>query len=131
MAVNKILIVDDEVDYVNMMKIRLESRGCVVMVANNGKDALDIVEKEKPDTVLLDIMMPELDGLSVLKQIRSRNAALPVFLMTGFSNEAKKLIAANLNASGYIVKGEQDLDKEIENMIDITEIIDKHRPHHD
>jgi len=64
----KILIVDDEPDFLKMIKIRLEADGYKTIVCDNGKDALDILKKDKPDVVLLDILMPGLDGLGVLKK---------------------------------------------------------------
>ena len=124
----KILIVDDEVDATNMMRIRCEASGYKVLVANNGKDALEIVKKDKPDAVLLDIMMPEVDGLSVLKKIRSEDARLPVFLVTSFSSESRKMIAKDLNASGFIVKGQQDMSEELKGITKIIDIANKYKP---
>jgi DNA-binding response OmpR family regulator len=124
----KILIVDDEVDFVEMMRIRWEADGFEVLVAGSGKEALDMMRKDKPDAVLLDIMMPEEDGLSILKQIRSESKDLPVFIVTGFSNESRKVLAANLNASGFIVKGQQDMSAEMKSMKAIIEITDRHKP---
>ena len=119
----KMLVVDDEVDFVELMKMRLEANGYEVIIANNGKDALERVKKDKPDGVLLDIMMPEMDGLTVLKKIRSENAQLPIFITTAFSNEERIKIAGTFNATGFIIKT-QDLGKEIKNIsaaIDIAE----------
>jgi DNA-binding response OmpR family regulator len=77
-AKRKILLVDDEVDFVDLMKTRLEANGYEVITANNGKEALDKFRLDKPVALLLDVMMPELDGLSVLKAIRAEDAVIPI-----------------------------------------------------
>ncbi len=124
MAKRRVLIVDDEVDFVDLMKIRLEADGYEVITANNGKDALDRFNKDKPAAILLDIMMPELDGLSVLKTIRSQDALLPIFIVTAFSNEERVKAAGKLNATGFIVKT-QDLGKEIKSITAAIDIAEK------
>lgn len=129
MAKRKILLVDDEVDFIDLLKMRLEAGGYDVITSNNGKDALDRFKKDKPDAILLDIMMPELDGLSVLKQIRAQDAALPVFIVTAFSNEERVKAASKLNATGFIVKT-QDLSKEVKNMTEAIEIAEKFKEKH-
>jgi two-component system alkaline phosphatase synthesis response regulator PhoP len=125
-AKRKILVVDDEVDFVELMTLRLEANGYEVITANNGKDALDQAKKEKPDAILLDIMMPEMDGLTVLKKIRSEDARIPIFITTAFSNEERVKIAGAYNANGFIVKT-QDLGKEIKNITQAIEIADKYK----
>lgn len=124
MAKKKILVVDDEPDFIEIVKIRLEADNYDVVIANNGKEALEKVRKDKPDAVLLDVMMPEIDGLSVLKQIRARDTKLPVFVITAFSNEERVGIAVKLNASGFILKSHGDLAGELKKIgiaIDIAE----------
>lgn len=124
MAKRKILLVDDEADFNDLMKMRLEANGYEVVAANNGKDALETFYREKPDAVLLDVMMPEMDGLSVLKQIRSKDDKIPVFIITAFSNEERVKVAGKLNASGFIVKT-QDLGEEVKNITDAINIAEK------
>lgn len=126
MAKRKILVVDDEVDFTELMKTRLEANDYEVLVANNGKEALEIVKKSKPAAVLLDIMMPEVDGMTVLKQIRAEDARLPVFIITAFSNEERVKEASKLNASGFVVKT-QDLGAEIKNITSAIEIAEKYK----
>ena len=109
----KILVVDDEVDFQKIMKARLEAAGYDVAVAGGGKEALEKIKKEKPDVVLLDILMPEIDGMDVLTRIRQADKNLPVFMVTGFSNEERFAAANKLNATGFIVKT-SDLKTEIE-----------------
>ena len=112
MKKKKILLVDDEVDFKIMLTMRLRANDYDVVTAANGTEALEQVKKEKPDGVLLDIMMPEIDGLTVLKKIREMDQKLPVFMITSFSNEARFVQANALNATGYIVKT-SDLKEEV------------------
>ena len=127
MAKKKILVVDDEIDFCEMMKMRLEASGYEVIIANNGKEALERVKKDKPDAVLLDIMMPEIDGLTVLKAIRATDSKLPVFMVTAFSNEERVKLAGKLNAPGFIVKTRQDISEEIKNITSAIEIAGKYK----
>lgn len=124
MAKKKILVVDDEVNMVQLAKFRLEANNYEVITAMNGKEALEKVKKEKPDAVLLDVMMPEVDGLSVLKQIRAVDKNLPVFMFTAFSNEERFKLANNLNVSGFILKT-SDLQSEIKNITSVLDAIDR------
>jgi len=117
------LVVDDEPDFLKMIKIRLEANDYEVIVATNGKEALDQV-KNNPDAVLLDILMPGIDGLEVLKRIRKTNPELPVFIITAFSNEERFELAKKFNASGFIVKT-GDLGIEVENITNILRLSDK------
>jgi len=120
----KILVVDDELEFLNMIKLRLEANDYEVMVASDGKEALDKIKKHKPDAVLLDILLPGMNGLEVLKKIRSDNKKLPVFIITAFSSAERFELANKFNASGFIVKTE-DLKKEVENITNSIRIAGK------
>lgn len=126
MAKKKILVVDDEVDFLELAKARLEANGYEVIAISDGRKALEHVAKDKPDGVLLDIMMPGTDGLSILKAIRTENPHLPVFLITAFSNQERRDIASKFNASNFIIKT-NDLQSEINNMTAIIDISIKQR----
>ena len=80
----KILVVDDEQQLALAVKIRLQSRGYEVVTAHDGKKALEILEKEKPDMVILDVLMPVMDGYSCLREINIRvgRGKLPVIVLT-------------------------------------------------
>ncbi|MEI8176088.1 MAG: response regulator [Candidatus Omnitrophota bacterium] len=124
MAKRKILVVDDEPDFLKMIKKRLEDNSYEVVTAKDGKEALVKIAAEKPSAVLLDIMMPEIDGISVLKTIRAKDKDLPIFMCTASTNVEKFRVSRQLNASGYIFKT-ADLKKEVENITKFLHLADK------
>jgi CheY-like chemotaxis protein len=115
MAKRKILIVDDEPDFLAVMSARLEANDYEVTTAANGEEALNYVKNNKPDAVLLDILMPGIDGLEVLRRIRKMDESLPVYIITAFSTDERFKAANKLGASGFIVKTD-DLAKEVDNI---------------
>jgi len=124
MAKKKILVVDDEIDFLEMVRMRLQANDYEVVTAMNGKEALEKVKDEKPDAVLLDILMPGADGIDTLKKIRSSDQKLPIFLITAFSNEERFKLANKFNASGFIIKT-NDLQGEIANISSAISISEK------
>ena len=122
----KVLVVDDEVDFLEVIKLRLEANGYDVTTAQNGDYALKIINKEKISAVFLDILMPGMDGLEVLKRIRKIDANLPVYMITAFSTEERFKTANKLGASGFIVKTD-DLDKQIKSVTSVIDMADKYR----
>jgi len=125
----KILVVDDEPDFLKLIEVRLEANNYEVATASNGKAGLEAISSYKPDAVLLDILMPEMDGLEVLKEIRKNNKNLPVFMITVFStddefDQKRFKLAKSMGATGFIFKT-RDLDSEIKNVTTLLEVIDK------
>jgi DNA-binding response OmpR family regulator len=100
----KVLIVDDEVKILEILSKFLLKKGYDVIVVDNGKDAIDKVKKEMPHLVLLDIKMPEMDGIEVLKGIKKIDNKIIVVMLTGVYEEniAKKCL--ELGAKDYITK---------------------------
>jgi DNA-binding response OmpR family regulator len=86
-----ILVVDDDVDIMKMLKARMESEGYEIMSAMDGKQMLDMLEVKKPDVILLDIMLPNMDGYSVLREMRKRKEYdnIPVIILS--AKEKKKM----------------------------------------
>ncbi len=115
MAKRKILVVDDEIDFLEMIRLRLEANNYSVITAMDGNEALEKFGKEKPAAVLLDILMPGMDGIDVLKAMRREDTKIPIFIITAFSNEERFKLANTFNASGFIVKT-NDLQREIQNI---------------
>jgi two-component system, OmpR family, alkaline phosphatase synthesis response regulator PhoP len=99
----KIFIVDDEPQIVKVLKAYLEKAGYQVMTADDGKNALDIFQREKPDFMILDLNLPSLDGLEVCKSIR-RDSNIPILMLTARVEEADKLIGLELGADDYVIK---------------------------
>ena len=122
----KVLVVDDEVDFIEVIKLRLEANGCEVITAPNGEEAIRKVGEGKIDAVLLDILMPGLDGLEVLKRIRKMDENLPVYMITAFSTEERFKAANKFGASGFMVKTD-DLDKQIKSVLSVIGMSDRYR----
>ena len=99
----KILICDDERDIVNALKIYLNDPGYELYEAYDGRQALKIVETEDIDLILLDIMMPVMDGISALNEIR-KNYNMPIILLTAKSEDGDKVLGLNVGADDYITK---------------------------
>lgn len=93
----KILLIYNEPQFFKMTKMRLEVNNYDVITASNREDVSDKVVREKPDAVLLDILMPELNGLSGLERIKIENKDLPVFIITAFSNEERFRLAKKID----------------------------------
>ena len=96
-----ILICDDEKDIVSALKIYLTDDNYSLYEAYNGREALDIISKNDIHLVLLDIMMPEMDGIQVLAQMR-REKNIPVIFLSAKSEDTDKILGLNLGADDYI-----------------------------
>ncbi len=99
----KILVCDDEKDIVTALGIYLGAEGYTVINAYNGKEALAIISKEDVHLVLLDIMMPEMDGISTMVEIR-KLTNIPIILLTAKSEDSDKVLGLNIGADDYITK---------------------------
>lgn len=102
----KILVVDDEKDIVLLLKYNLESEGYFVNTATSGKDALQIAEKINPDLILLDLMMPGMDGIETCIQLRKieKLASISILFLTARSEEYSEVAAFDAGADDYIIK---------------------------
>ncbi|MBR6080357.1 MAG: response regulator transcription factor [Treponema sp.] len=99
----KILIVDDDAGIVDFVNAELMHEGFVTSIARTGREALEKIESEKPDLVLLDVMLPEINGLEVLRRIR-QNSSIPVILETARGETLDKINGLNSGADDYISK---------------------------
>ncbi|MBP2033941.1 DNA-binding response OmpR family regulator [Clostridium algifaecis] len=102
-SIGKILIVDDDENICEVIKMYVESAGYEVKVVNDGKSAQDAFLEYKPDLVLLDIMLPNIDGIDVLKWIR-KDYETPVIMLTAKGETFDKVLGLELGADDYIVK---------------------------
>ena len=100
---NTILVCDDERDIVAALKIYLEADGYRVLTASNGREALETVRNETVQLVLLDIMMPGMDGITAMSQLRAFSN-VPVILLTAKSEDSDKILGLNVGADDYITK---------------------------
>ncbi len=100
----RVLVVDDDVRLYELIRSFLEQNDVSPAHAPNGRRALELLEREAFDAMLLDVMMPELDGLSVLKQLRARWPALPVLMLTAKGDETDRVVGLELGADDYLTK---------------------------
>ena len=100
----KFLIVDDEPDVVDSVSELFTLRNYNVITATSGTQALEMVKKENPNIIILDIRMPDLSGMDVLKEVRKTNPKTRVIMLTGVEDDATKNMAIGLGASGYLTK---------------------------
>lgn len=102
----RILIADDDDLLTRLVKYKLDTRGYEMMVAQNGEHALELISQQKPDLVILDAMMPVMDGFEVLRRLKSdpQTRSIPVIMLTARSQEADVVLALSSGATDYIVK---------------------------
>ena len=102
----QILVVDDDPDILQFVRMNLELEGFDVVTAEGGRDALEMARNRPPELVLLDVMMPELDGLTVLSKLRSSpvTANVPVIVLTAKALAEDRVKGLDLGADDYITK---------------------------
>lgn len=105
----KVLLIDDDLDTLRLVGLMLQRQGYQILSASNGPQALIIAEKELPDIILLDVMMPEMDGYEVARRIRSnpRTKSIPIIMFTAKNQVEDKLIGFEAGADDYITKPTQ------------------------
>lgn len=99
----KVLVVDDDEKILKVLTVYLEKEGYTVLTARDGLDAVDKARKLEPDIILLDVMLPNLDGWEVCKEVR-RNSVVPIIMLTARDAEADRVIGLELGADDYVVK---------------------------
>jgi DNA-binding response OmpR family regulator len=99
----KILLVDDEAAIVHSLRYNLEKNGYAVTTAGDGRTAVALAQSEHPDLVVLDIMLPVLDGIEACKEIR-KTSAVPIIMLTAKDQEFDKVLALELGADDYVTK---------------------------
>jgi CheY-like chemotaxis protein len=104
MGKKKILLVDDEPDLLKIISFTIDSWGYEVITATNGREAIDVVKAQKPDIIILDYLMPEMDGISALKEIRKIDAGVPVIILTAHTDGVALKDIKNLKVSAFIPK---------------------------
>lgn len=100
---NKILVVDDDLNICELLKLYLENEGYTAFVANDGQAAVDTFAAKNPDLVLLDIMLPKMDGWQVCREIR-KTSSVPIIMLTAKGETFDKVLGLELGADDYVTK---------------------------
>ncbi|MBM7692861.1 two-component system alkaline phosphatase synthesis response regulator PhoP [Peribacillus deserti] len=100
----KVLVVDDEESIVTLLQYNLEQSGFEVLTAMDGQEGINKALSEAPDFVILDLMLPELDGIEVCKQLRQRKVNVPILMLTAKDDEFDKVLGLELGADDYMTK---------------------------
>ena len=103
MSAGKILVVDDDQNICELLRLYIEKEGFEVRIANDGRRALEIFEEQNPDLIMLDIMLPELDGWQVCREIRKKSQC-PIIMLTAKGEVFDKVLGLELGADDYVVK---------------------------
>lgn len=98
-----VLIAEDDKDIRELLKLYLESEGYRILEAENGRLALELAQKEQPDMAILDVMMPEMNGLEVTRALR-KSSEIPILILSAKSTDNDKILGLNLGADDYIAK---------------------------
>jgi two-component system phosphate regulon response regulator PhoB len=104
--IKRVLLVEDEPDLNETISFNLDSEGYEVASVFNGKDALKAIEKKKPDLILLDLMLPDMSGLEICRELRSskKTKKIPIMMVTAKGEEVDRIVGFELGADDYIVK---------------------------
>jgi len=100
----KILIIEDEEDLVKGLKLNLAGEGYDVTWAYDGQEGIRKAMEERPDLIILDIMLPKMDGLEVCREIRQKNVNIPIIMLTAKGEEVDKVVGLEIGADDYITK---------------------------
>ena len=106
MARKKILIVEDEKDIQELLKYHLEKEGYEILQVFDGEDGLELAQRELPDLIILDVMLPSLDGMEICRYLRAdeRTQIIPVIILTAKSEESDVIVGLKLGADDYVTK---------------------------
>ena len=99
----RILVVDDEPLYIRLLKVNLEAEGYQISSARNGEEALEVISQQMPDLVIMDVMMPKMDGITACIRIR-QFSNVPIILLTALGDEQDRVTGLNIGADDYVVK---------------------------
>lgn len=106
MAKGRILVIDDEEDLIELVRYNFEREGFQVQSASDGESGLRIARQELPDLILIDLMLPGMDGLELCRSLRAENrtASIPVIMLTAKSAESDRIVGLELGADDYVTK---------------------------
>ena len=101
---NKVLIIEDDIQIVELLKIHLADLSCEVMSAQNGKEALDLASKNQFDLLILDLMLPGMNGMEICRRIRMSGNTTPIIILSAKSEEIDKVLGLETGADDYLTK---------------------------
>lgn len=114
MESKKILVAEDERPMARALELKLTHAGFTVFLAGNGADALSLIDKEHPDLILLDLIMPKQDGFSVLEALKKKGDRTPVIVLSNLSQEEDENRAKELGARGFFIKSNTPIAEIVE-----------------
>ena len=122
----KLLVADDERVVTDLIKIFFENEGFIVTTAFTGKEAEDAIEKDSPDILIVDLGLPDKDGLEIIKKIKKESPQTIVIVITGYCDDAKEQIIKELGVDRYIKKpfGIQELLEDVKNLLSRKKFIE-------
>lgn len=100
----KVLVVDDEQSILTLLQYNLQQAGYIVITAMDGEEGKNLALSEKPDLIVLDLMLPKLDGIEVCKQLRQQKVTTPILMLTAKDDEFDKVLGLELGADDYMTK---------------------------
>jgi len=100
----RVLVIDDEIDFVETMVKRLKDKGLDAEAATGGQEGLELLEKNPPDVVVLDVKMPKMSGIEVLKEIKKKKPLIEVIMLTGHGSMEAGIQGLQLGAYNYVMK---------------------------
>ena len=100
----KVLIVEDDLEIVRLLEIHLKDLGCEVLTATQGDTGLEKAINENPDLIILDVMLPEMDGIEICQKVRAKNITTPIMMLTARSEEIDKVLGLEVGADDYLTK---------------------------
>ncbi|WP_420602710.1 response regulator transcription factor [Flagellimonas sp.] len=100
----KVLIVEDDIEIIRLLEIHLKDLGCQVLTAIRGDIGLQKAINENPDLIILDVMLPEMDGIEICQKIRAREIKTPIMMLTARSEEIDKVLGLEVGADDYLTK---------------------------
>lgn len=126
----KIVVVEDEPSLIFTLQDTLENEGYMVFIAEEGEEAIEIVKKENPDLMILDLMLPSMSGYDVCKKVRDMNYTFPIIILTARDQEIDKVTGLNIGADDYMTKpfGVKELLARIQARIRRSETYSKAKP---
>jgi len=111
-----ILIAEDDHIIADAIRLFLETKGLRIVMAETGREALELLEKEKPKILLLDLLMPDLDGFAVLQTLHDQKSRIPVIVITNLARENDEKRIHSLGVTDYIIKSDLSLENLWEKM---------------